>query len=278
MKIPRFCFNFRHKCNMRCPYCYIPFVDKEAGTLELWKKLVDRMMAFSPELITFGGGDPFAYPDFPALIDYCRQFDVKIHVDTNCIGLTRETLADIGAHIAMLGIPLDGDEEYHNSTRRYNRHYQTLMASLDRATVQKVPMRINTVYYPDYKQQLYHVANVIRQHKNVQQWFIYEYWHFKNINAAEIYDYSIFDFEKEYPVLRELSGIGNIHFSPVSERVGAYLFISSCGCLYTVSSEGDQYIELGNLLEKTDDEIYRMVTNIDKISNRTQLKIKVSGC
>lgn len=60
--INNFIFTFRNKCNMNCKFCFIPFVDKSIGNLNLWKEIIDYLFKFNPQMITFGGGDPFIFP------------------------------------------------------------------------------------------------------------------------------------------------------------------------------------------------------------------------
>lgn len=270
-KISRFVFNFRSRCNMHCPYCYIPFVDSSSGNLFLWKSIIDKIAQYSPDIVTFGGGDPFAHKEFIDLLHYCQKYSFRIHVDTNAIGLPLNRIKEIGQLVDIIGVPLDGSREQHDFIRNYHGHFDTISASLNALQEFKIPTKINTVYFPEYMNQLEYIARKLSEYTNIKQWFIYEYWHFKGINEykKELYEAIL---PENINKLQKLANIQNIHYSSVNERSPAYIFVSSIGNLYTVANDTSQYIELANILDDYADEILSTLQNSEQIDARTKLK------
>lgn len=270
-KIARFVFNFRDSCNMHCPYCYVPFIDSKSGKLEDWVRIVDILSQYSPDIITFGGGDPFRFKDFYKLLEYCRRYSFQIHVDTNGINMADSQIYHIKKLVDLLGMPLDGSAEQHDQLRNYEGHHQIVLHKLSKCNAYEIPVKINTVYFPDRPEQLKNVAKNIQQYLNISQWFIYEYWHFTGINANIPTAHSPITYS-DIIELKTISGIEFIHFSSVKERSPAYLFITSCGNAYTIGNDNTKYVELGNILETDPDIVFSQLFNLEEISQRASLK------
>lgn len=271
-KISRFIFNFRSACNMHCPYCYLPFVDSEAGGLSLWKRIIDILSEYSPDLVTFGGGDPFIYDDFINLLQYCKKFNFKTHIDTNAIGLKKEDIKKTGKLIDLIGLPLDGNRQRHDIMRNYNGHYDIICEKLAMLDKYQVPVKINTVLSDKPSKQLYEIAEILKNYANIKQWFIYQYWHFEKINESQLIGESNFHFSEEYTRLREVSKVKEIYYSTVSERSSAYVFVSSLGNLYTIGEDAKTYVEVANIFDDKAKEYLDGIKNRDEIQKRTRLK------
>src|SRR5688572_4874076 len=105
----RVVFNFLERCNMQCPFCYLPF-DGERSSLADWKNIVDRLHAWNVSSITFGGGDPLRYREFPELLSYAAHLESRarfIQLDTNAILLRSEHYSLLEQTVDLLGLPLD---------------------------------------------------------------------------------------------------------------------------------------------------------------------------
>ncbi len=116
------------KCNFRCLYCYEDFVS--GGMPQEVKDGVNALIAArTPNLralsISWFGGEPLlAYPTILAIQakahSLAKAFDVSFHgtVTTNGYMLTparHEELSSLG--VRLFQISLDGEQEYHDSTR-----------------------------------------------------------------------------------------------------------------------------------------------------------------
>lgn len=271
-KISRFVFNFRDTCNMMCPFCYIPFVDSCCGNIELWKKIIDKLAIYSPDIITFGGGEPFAHNGFIELLSYCQNFNFQVHVDTNGISIPTVLLPDLKKMVTLIGLPIDGSLELHDHLRKYDGHYRLVCQKLNLLAKFQVPVRINTLFFPDDKKQIIDIAKRIQLYPNIRQWFIYEYWHFKGINPEHLTEKKTNIASDELDILRNVSGVQTVHYSSVSERSPSYIFISSIGNIYSIAENSTEYLELGNILRPEADTILSSLTNIDRINKRAELK------
>ena len=256
---------------MRCPYCYIPFIEHTPGDLSLWQKIIDKIVLYNPDIVTFGGGDPFAHERFEQLIDYCKKYPFQTHIDTNGISMTESILSKISNFITMIGLPLDGGEVLHDQIRKYNGHHHIVCDRLELLLKYHIPVRINTVLFPNEQSQLIDIATQIKVFPNIQQWFIYEYWHFDGINSRPSAP-ALFD-KSKYEFLFDIIKNVDIRFSSVSERSPSYVFVSSCGNIYTISNSSESYVELGNILSPTSDLVLSSLSNINEIDKRAKLKL-----
>lgn len=279
MKLDRVIFSFRHKCNMRCPFCYIPFIDDSPGTIVLWKKVIDRIMLFEPKQIVFGGGDPFMYHDFVALLEFAAKKQVKLHVDTNGLALKDDSYNILQNAISSIAFPLEGPREYHDIIRMCHNHFEIVTRHIKQCNAYGIPVHINTVITEKNIHSLVQLANILREFK-IALWNIYEYWAFDNINFSSTkIDVSLV--EKKIQDIKAIFG-PNVIYSPVQRRKSSYLFVSSIGNVYTISPDDPhKYYEIGyyddpaimNMIEAVVDPVQNNIRYSDKQSGASNLNI-----
>ena len=255
---------------MSCPFCYIPFKDTNPGNLEDWKTIIDKISIYNPDIVTFGGGDPFKYKDFMELLKYCKKYPFQVHIDSNLIGLHHQQISKMTSLVDIIGIPLDGDRDHHDQIRNYKGHYELILKKLNLLSKAGIPVKINTVWFEEYEEQMFDIVEIINQYPCIKQWFIYEYWHFEGVNDKKE-NYSS-DINRLLSCLMSVSKISDIHFCSVRERSPAYIFVSSSGNLYTVGDDPHTYVELGNILDSDSDIILSTLHNKKAIKERTEIK------
>lgn len=252
---------------MSCPFCYIPFCDPKPGELKDWIQIIDKIALYCPDIVTFGGGDPFKYKDFWDLLKYCQKYKFQKHVDTNLIGLDSTKITQLFPLVDIIGIPLDGDCSLHDQIRCYPGHFKTVTSKMKTLLGANIPIKINTVWFPEEKEQLYRIAKEIKHYPNVKQWYIYQYWHFSGLNKKRENVCNV-DINLIISELSNISGVHDIHFPSVSERTPSYIFVSSNGSLYTISPNSDSYIELGNIMDTHSEKL------LDNLHNREAIQVR----
>lgn len=81
------------RCNERCVHCYIPNAEKDgAATLdkEMVKDVVRQFRAMNGLKINFSGGEPLLHPDIWELLDFCRQQNLMLSLNSNMIVLSSD--------------------------------------------------------------------------------------------------------------------------------------------------------------------------------------------
>ncbi|SHH48630.1 radical SAM additional 4Fe4S-binding SPASM domain-containing protein [Bradyrhizobium erythrophlei] len=86
------------RCNYRCEYCTHWRQDRYPTemTLDDWKRaLLSLKELVFPYVIQFGGGEPFVWPHFLELVEFCRAEDIDWGVTTNGSALNERSVKRI---------------------------------------------------------------------------------------------------------------------------------------------------------------------------------------
>lgn len=270
-EIDNFIFTFRHKCNMNCNFCFIPFMDKENGNLNLWKKIIDFLLNYSPKLITFGGGDPFIAEDFFRLVKYVKENNLSVQVDTNGIALKRNMYKDVADYIDLLGLPLDGLGSIHDKIRNYRGHFDIVMEHLKKLSEFKCKIKINSVITSYNYKSLIELAKILN-HFSLSCWSLHEFWWYENINNI---DYKMDSQLVLHTVemIRETSK-NKVKFVRSSEVKNEHIFVSSIGNIFITDTENpNKYLELGNFQDSKIEYLIQKYIDCVAVSKRYRRKL-----
>ena len=274
----RVCFNFAAKCNMRCPYCYIPFDGREAG-VEVWKAVVDRVASWGSRAMTFGGGDPFLYGPFRELLVHAKNHGFFIQVDTNALLMKDDDYDLTAKHVDLLGLPLDGSTpELHGAMRRHKKHFHTIVAALQNSRARNIPIKINTVVSSLNVGDLLNIAELLRLHK-IERWALYEFWPLGQIALDNALQYNISkeSFLRETDKLREIVDFATLEIGSISVRHNSYFFVTHTGKAYTVNPNNhSEYVDLGSIFDEQVLKIWNEYANPALNTARLEPRIRTS--
>lgn len=268
----RVCFNFLAKCNMVCPYCYCPFDANEAG-IDTWKRIIDHIARWGTKSITFGGGDPFLYDDFPELLSYTAQSGriSIIQVDTNGICLAKGDYPLIKATVDLLGIPLDGsNSEIHRSMRLHASHFDIVHRLLGDLTEAGVSIKINTVVSKKNIDDLENLAEVLSLFQ-IKIWSLYEFWALGPWGLEHAAEHSLSSeyFLEKAEYIRDKCRFARVEIGSVEDRRRAYFFVSHAGRVYTIDRvDPCKYVELGSIFDEGVLEAWAAHTCEDNVASR----------
>lgn len=103
------------KCNLKCKICYTKKTDPILSEKEIIDFVERYSKAYEVKIITFCGGEVFALPYFPQLINILTERGIFIQTITNG---TIDKLEEIKhPNLNTLIVSLDGLEEYHDANR-----------------------------------------------------------------------------------------------------------------------------------------------------------------
>lgn len=103
------------KCNLKCKICYTKKTDPILSEKEIIDFVERYSKAYEVKIITFCGGEVFALPYFPHLINTLTERGIFIQTITNG---TIDKLDNIKhPNLNTLIVSLDGLEEYHDANR-----------------------------------------------------------------------------------------------------------------------------------------------------------------
>jgi MoaA/NifB/PqqE/SkfB family radical SAM enzyme len=270
-------FNFTARCNMKCPYCYVPFDGLEAD-LKVWKEIIDRVSGWEPITLTFAGGDPFKYKSFPSLLEYTKRRISFVHVDTNGLNLDENIIEQCKGLIDLMGLPLDGSTaQIHGSMRNSNAHFQKITGLLRTAT-EKIPVKINTVVSKINVADLVSIREYLRTVPPLI-WSLYEFWPAAagstNRNAYELSHSSYLQAARE---MRDTVDFASVEIGAISARKNAYFFVRHTGEVYVVdSADPNTYSSLGSVFNDSTIKAWDKLDRAIKTASRAKGRLEILG-
>nr|WP_275592106.1 subtilosin maturase AlbA [Bacillus atrophaeus] len=115
-------FELTHRCNLKCPHCYLESSPEALGTvsLEQFKKTADMLYEKGVLTCEITGGEIFVHPNANELLEYVLKKFKKVAVLTNGTLMRKESLEILKAYKQkiIVGISLDSvHSEVHDSFR-----------------------------------------------------------------------------------------------------------------------------------------------------------------
>lgn len=256
-EIERVVVNFADRCNMECPFCYIPF-DGQRVDFSVLPQVLDHCQELGVKVITFGGGDPFHYPQFKDALKVANQKGFFVHVDTNALGIKPADLDAIKSFVHLIGLPLDGPtpEIVQRMRRSRRNNFEAVMGTIEALKGSGTKIKINTVASKINKDDLPALADFICR-LPVGRWSLYQFWPTRIApEIAEQYELSDADFDDLVSVieLRLKSNGSSVVFEPGrrSIRHKTYLFVKpNTNSTVYIGDPGNisQTLEIGSFLK-----------------------------
>lgn len=241
-----------HRCNMKCPFCFIPYNDSTTD-FDICKKIIQRCLNLEIGIITFGGGDPFKYKEIRDLIAFAYHSGFEVQIDTNGLGLKANDYSLIEEHCSLLSLPLDASTGIiHDQLRVYNGHFDLVVNHLQNMKNYNIRLKVNTVVTKQNVDDLINMPDLLNN-LNVNIWSLYQFYPQHSAKECENI-YSITDNNFNDLVDKISAKSKNFVFEPgtIDQRTGSYLFVSPNGLLYTHNPEKKgEYLFLGDFFSQT---------------------------
>ena len=128
----RYFFELTHRCNLKCPYCYL--CDKKVEqelSFDDWLNIIKQIPRYS--FVTLVGGEPLLREDFCEILRAVskRTFN-KTHIVTNGILLNDKIISSlIQNKLMLLSVSLDGWKDNHDKNRGAQGIFQKITTNLD---------------------------------------------------------------------------------------------------------------------------------------------------
>lgn len=249
MKINRICFNFLGKCNAGCGFCYSPFMPEKID-FNSCINVLSRLSQFFPDIITFGGGDPFAIEFFPDLVEYTKNKRIRVDVDTNGISLKPTHYSFLEKNIDIISLPLESSSPSIHDKMRGKNHFSTVKHHLENLQQIKIKIKINTVATSINIGNINELVEFLDGFK-IDIWSIYQFWRISQ-TTSETFERNIEtnDFLYFCSSLNASASSFKIEISPVIKRFNSYFFVSHSGIVYTIDPNNkNRYLFLGSVFD-----------------------------
>lgn len=118
-------FHLTNRCNLRCSHCYQDNYDNDIISLENFKYIIDKSIAFfNPDIyddfnLTLTGGEPLLIPNFTEYLQYIDDKVSHLSILTNGLLLTEDMcnfISNMNTNVSVQ-MSLEGPKEINDSIR-----------------------------------------------------------------------------------------------------------------------------------------------------------------
>ena len=275
MNYERIIINFMEVCNMKCPFCYVPFDGKKIDFYRC-KCMIEKCKSLGIKIITFSGGDPFIYSEFRDLLIYAKNLQFETHVDTNGICLNNDDYFLISETSTLLGLPIDGSNtKNHNKMRKFNKHFDIVIKHIKNLKDFKIRLKINTVVTKINFEDTINIFRLVNS-LNIDFWSLYQFipLHDAFLNASS-YSLPYYKFESLVNLINSEKYKFNFEPGSANERTGDYLFVSPNGSVYTHDCKDlTKYKFIGSFFDNNWQSKFEKL-NTNTIKNKSRLRYNV---
>ncbi len=140
-------FGITRNCNLHCDYCYLADEGKpyyEDLPLREIKKIIDNLKKSNVQLVNLFGGEPFFRKDILEIIEYIREKNMQVTINTNGTLLVESMLEQLKrTGIYSLHISLDAATEETFGYMREKSVFPIVVRNIEKATSLGLPVQIN---------------------------------------------------------------------------------------------------------------------------------------
>ncbi|MBM6866293.1 radical SAM protein [Bacteroides caecigallinarum] len=119
-------------CNLKCKHCFMLSGKKLENELTLgdWMKVLASFKENGGEFVTFSGGEPLMFKNFPQIISHAHDLGLKSTVLSNGLLWSDKLIHDLAPFIDEIQFSLDGVDEETNSMVRGSGHFEKVVDTI----------------------------------------------------------------------------------------------------------------------------------------------------
>jgi radical SAM protein with 4Fe4S-binding SPASM domain len=159
-------WDITYKCNLKCKHCYLSANEQKNNELELQevKEIIDQLAEMKILSLNFLGGEPLVRNDFPEILEYATQKNIRISFSTNGVLVNDQLIAKLSEiEIYDVQISLDGLEETHNNIRGLKTSFQKATKAIKKLVASgikvSISMAVNKLNLNEIKPLIEHVIS-----------------------------------------------------------------------------------------------------------------------
>lgn len=119
-------------CNLKCKHCFMLSGKKLENELTLvdWMKVLTSFKENGGEFVTFSGGEPLMFKNFPQIINHAHDLGLKSTVLSNGLLWSDTLIHELAPFIDEIQFSLDGVDEKTNSVVRGSGHFEKVIDTI----------------------------------------------------------------------------------------------------------------------------------------------------
>lgn len=143
-------------CNERCVHCYLPDQKRHKGgkmSLDKIRSIIDEYVSMNGLRIVFSGGEVLIHPDVFELMEYCREKDLMVILQSNALLLDDDKIRRLKElRIFNLQVSLySTDETIHDSITGIKGSWKKTNRNIQKIVENDIPLMISCpIMRPNY--------------------------------------------------------------------------------------------------------------------------------
>ncbi len=171
MNTRKMCWWITEKCNENCEYCFRSLSSINNFTFEEHMKILDGIIGFGTDQITWSGGEALLVPHAPELIKYAKEHGIYNKITTNGKLLTPEKIEELKPYIDLVALSIDSfNDDTNKALGRGIEHRKTVIDRIEHLMEAGVKVDINTVVTSKNIADLDDMGEFLRHHPISGKW------------------------------------------------------------------------------------------------------------
>lgn len=144
-------------CNEKCVHCYLPDIKRQKGgrmSIDKIKSIIDEYVSMNGLRIVFSGGEVLIHPDIFELMEYCREKDLMVILQSNALLLDNDKIRKLKElRLFNLQISLySTDEMIHDSITGIKGSWKKTNRNIQKIVECDIPLMISCpIMKPNYQ-------------------------------------------------------------------------------------------------------------------------------
>ena len=171
MNTRKMCWWITEKCNENCIYCFRSLSSINHFTFEEHQKILDGIIRFGTDQITWSGGEALLIPYATELIKQAKSQGIYNKITTNGKLLTPEKIEELKPYVDLVALSIDSlNDETNKALGRGAEHRQTVMNRIRLLQEAGIKVDINTVVVRQNLQDLDDMGAFFRENPITGKW------------------------------------------------------------------------------------------------------------
>ena len=171
MNTKKICWWITEKCNENCVYCFRSLSSINHFTLEEHLKILDKIISFGTDQITWSGGEALLVPHAVELIKYAKKKGIYNKITTNGKLLTKEKIEELKPYVDLVALSIDSLQDVTNiAIGRGIEHRKMVLDRIQTLMREGIKVDVNTVVMRQNIDDLEEMGAFFQENRLSGQW------------------------------------------------------------------------------------------------------------